>query len=319
LPLLGACTRARDEPSLTTERSLPTSTEPILPIPLDSGDDLELAQLGEELFFSPIVSEDGRVSCGSCHLRERGMADGRPHSELPGRPVTLTNSTTLYNLRYYYEFGWFGQSESLESHLDGLIKAPKLMASNWGSVESRLKASPGWVAKFLAVFSDGVSLTNARRALLTFERSLSTPNAPFDRWLRGERAALTPEAERGYALFKSYGCVSCHQGMAVGANMLETFGVMRDYFRDHPSTSDADQGRFNTTHREEDRHVFRVPSLRNVALTAPYFHDGSAPTLEKAIDVMARYQLGRELDSADVQSIVAFLKSLTGEYRGKPL
>jgi cytochrome c peroxidase len=193
------------------------------------------------------------------------------------------------------------------------------MGSSWAGVESRLSASSEWRAKFAQVFSDGASAGNAKRALLAFERSLTTPNAPFDRWLRGDAAALSKEAERGYALFKSYGCVSCHQGVAIGANMLATFGVMRDYFSDHPLASDADLGRFNTTHRDEDRHVFRVASLRNVALTAPYFHDGSAPTLESAVDVMARYQLGRELDAADAQAIVAFLKTLTGEYRGKPL
>lgn len=290
-----------------------------MPIPLDAAEEPALVALGEALFFSPILSEDGRVSCGSCHRRDRGMADGHAHSELPGRPPSFTNSSSLFNVRYFYKLGWFSQNDSLEAHLDSLIRSPKLMGSSWSGVESRLLASSHWRSQFAKVFADGASAGNAKRALLAFERSLTTPNAPFDRWLRGDSSALSSEAERGYSLFKSYGCVSCHQGLAVGANMLATFGVMRDYFSDHPTSSDADLGRFNTTHRQEDRHVFRVPSLRNVAFTAPYFHDGSAPTLERAVDVMARYQLGRELDTPDVQAIVAFLNSLSGEYRGRPL
>ena len=317
--LWGACSRPSTATRDGNEREVPGSSEPILPIPLDPVEEPALVALGEALFFSPIVSEDAQVSCGSCHFRDRGMADGRAHSELPGRPATFTNSSSLFNVRYFYKIGWFAQNDSLEAHLDGLIKSPKLMGSSWGSVESRLVVSSKWRAAFGAVFSDGVNASNAKRALLAYERSLTTPNAPFDRWLRGDGSAITAEALHGYSLFKSYGCVSCHQGLAVGANMLETFGVMRDYFSDHPIQSDADLGRFNTTHRVEDRHVFRVPSLRNVSLSAPYFHDGSAPTLERAVGVMARYQLGRELDASDVQAIVAFLNSLTGEYRGRPL
>ncbi|HET9933664.1 MAG TPA: cytochrome c peroxidase, partial [Polyangiaceae bacterium] len=262
------------------------------------------------------VSEDGRVSCGSCHPRERAFVDGNDRTEIEGRPRTPTNTTTLLNVRYYYWLGWFGQSDSLEGHLDGLIKSRKLMASSWDGITGRLQADPKWVRRFSAVFSDGVTSDNVRRALLAYERSLTTPNAPFDRFLRGEAEALSSEARQGYSLFKSFGCVSCHQGVAVGANMLETFGVMRDYFADRGERSDADRGRMNVTGRDEDRHVFRVPSLRNVAVTAPYFHDGSAPTLDEAVKVMARYQLGRELDPNEIGAIVAFLGSLTGEYPG---
>ncbi len=294
------------------------STEPLLPVPLDVAVDIPLATLGQALFFSPVLSQDGRVSCGSCHAADRGFADGKPLSEIPERPRTATNSQSLFNVRFFYRLGWTGRFESLDAHLDFLIKNPKLMGTDWSKVVARLAASTTFKAHFDRVFSDGVSENNARRALIEFERSLVTPNAPFDRWLRGDKRAISPSAERGYQLFKNYGCSSCHQGMAVGANMFERLGVMRDYFRDHPSTSDADLGRFSVTRREEDRYVFRVPSLRNVALSAPYLHDGSAATLQDAVSIMARYQLGRDLAPGEVAEIVAFLESLTGEYRGLP-
>lgn len=312
-----ACSSPAEAPAPPLESALTGSVEPILPIPLSSADEEPaVAALGELLFFSTVVSEDGRVSCGSCHARERALADGKSHSEVSGRPTTPTNTPTLYNVRYYYKIGWFGQSDSLETHLDGLIESRKLMASSWGIMTSRLRKASLWRQRFEAVFIDGVSVENARRALIAYERSLTTPNAPFDRWLRGDEQALSSEARRGYALFKSFGCISCHQGVAVGANMLETFGVMSDYFADQGEHSDADFGRFNVTGREEDRHVFRVPSLRNVAATAPYFHDGSAATLETAVEVMAKYQLGRELEASELGAIVAFLVALTGEYPG---
>lgn len=310
-----ACSPPGESLAPPLEAALTGSSEPILPIPLDdASDDAALVQLGEALFFSTLISEDGRVSCGSCHIRERALTDGQAHSDVAGRPSTPTNTPTLYNVRYFYKLGWFGQSDSLESHLNGLIKSRKLMASSWDGVTARLRNSSLWRKRFEAVFADGVSNDNARRALIAYERSLTTPNAPFDRWLRGDQQALSSEAQRGYAIFKSFGCVSCHQGIAVGANMFETFGVMRDYFAEHGEHGDADQGRFNVTHRNEDKHVFRVPSLRNVAATAPYFHDGSAATLETAVEVMAKYQLGRELDAVELRAIVAFLGSLTGDF-----
>jgi cytochrome c peroxidase len=223
----------------------------------------------------------------------------------------------MYNLRYLSRLAWAGRFDSLESHNDALMTNPNVMASSWSGSAERLAQKDGYRARFAAVFADGLTGGNVRAAMLEYERSLVTPNAPFDRFLRGEVDAVSPEAKRGYALFKSYGCASCHQGKAVGGNMLQRVGVMRDYFADRGAVKAADFGRFNVTKLERDRFVFRVPSLRNVALTAPYFHDGSAPTLESAITVMARYQLGRELDPGDVALLVEFLRSLTGEYRGK--
>jgi cytochrome c peroxidase len=174
-------------------------------------------------------------------------------------------------------------------------------------------ARPTYERDFEAIYADGLNATNLRDALTEYLRSLTTPNAPFDRFLRGDESALEPEARHCWELFRSYGCVTCHQGVNVGGNLFQRFGVMEEYLEARPVQTRADLGRFAVTEREGDRHVFRVPGLRNVALTAPYFHDGSARTLEDAIQVMARYQLGRQLTADQVCSIAAFLRSLTGE------
>jgi cytochrome c peroxidase len=295
-----------------------STAEPIEPIPLEVDVDVPRATLGEALFFSTIVSADARVSCGSCHALKHGLADRSPVSEVAFRPKTPMNSTTLFNVRFFDKVTWTGRFASLESQLDALIKAPKLMGSSWADVTARVEADRSWTARFRAVFADGVTEANVRAVLLEYERSLITPNAPFDRWLRGDKRSLSLEAQRGYELFRDYGCISCHQGIALGANMFERFGVMRPYFGNVPTT-EADFGRFNVTHREDDRYVFRVPTLRNVALTPPYFHNGLAPTLDEAVRVMAEVQLGRELAPSEIRAIVAFLESLTGEYRGKAL
>ena len=163
-----------------------------------------------------------------------------------------------------------------------------------------------------------MSEVTLKHAIVTFENSLLTPGARFDRYLLGEENAITEQEKAGYRLFKSYGCAACHQGVNVGGNMFQKIGIMRDYFSDR-KTTDADLGRYNVTKQEADKYVFRVPSLRNVAITPPYFHNGSIPTLRDAINEMAEYQLGRKIPEQDVDLLIAFLKTLTGEYQGKPL
>ncbi len=155
-------------------------------------------------------------------------------------------------------------------------------------------------------------------ALATFERSLITPGAPLDRYLRGKHDAISPDEERGYELFKTYGCIACHQGVNVGGNLFQRFGVFANPFAYRPVTR-ADLGRFTLTGNTKDRFVFRVPSLRNVAATAPYLHDGSAATLEQAVEKMASTQLGRVIAPPEIDLIVRFLHTLTGEYRGQPV
>jgi cytochrome c peroxidase len=317
LALVGCTTPARKSDPEEIDPFETTTDQPIEPLPFEP--DLERAkiELGEQLFREPLLSGDGKVKCTDCHLESHALADERPHSAVAGRPESPVNSPTMYNVRYLYKLSWSGRFESLEDHNDALMTNPNVMASSWDGAASRLAAKPGYTERFHAVFSDGLTPLNVRSALVTYERSLVTPNAPFDRYLRGNPDAISATAKHGYALFKSYGCASCHQGRAVGGNMLQRVGVMRDYFADRGGVKTADFGRFNVTQHERDRFVFRVPSLRNVAVTAPYFHDGSAPTLESAIKVMARYQLGRELEAEDVAPLAEFLATLTGEYRGQ--
>jgi cytochrome c peroxidase len=193
------------------------------------------------------------------------------------------------------------------------------MGSEWPATIAKLNLDPYYASEFSKIYRDGIRPANVKDAIATFERSLITPNSRFDRYLKGERAALTREETDGYQKFKSYGCVACHQGVNVGGNMFERFGIMGDYFKDRGTETPADLGRFSVTGAEDDTHVFKVPSLRNVALTAPYFHDGSVTTLEQAVVIMGKYQLGVPIPDDDVALIVKFLRTLTGEYKGKAL
>jgi cytochrome c peroxidase len=193
------------------------------------------------------------------------------------------------------------------------------MGGTWPQALAALYKNPQYRTEFNAIYRDGIQQNNVKDAIATFERSLITPNSRFDRFLRGNRTALNREELAGYQLFKEIGCTSCHQGQNIGSNMYQKLGIMEDYFAVRGKIKQVDMGRFNITKREQDRHFFKVPTLRNVALTPPYLHDGSAKTLEEVVKVMARYQLGKELKAADVARIVAFLRTLTGEYLGKPL
>jgi cytochrome c peroxidase len=223
------------------------------------------------------------------------------------------NTPTLLNIAHLQVFNWDGRFASLEEHIDALIQNPMVHGSTWQAVAERARRSEAWSAAFARVFPDGVSGENAKAALLAFERSLGSPGAPFDRWLAGEKDAISSRAAEGYALFKSRGCVSCHQGALVGGNLFQRLGIIKPYYDGSAAPDDGDLGRFDVTGRPEDKHVFRVPSLRNVGLTAPYLHDGSLPTLTLAVSVMATYQLGRSLDREQIDKIVAFLETLSGQ------
>jgi len=287
--------------------------EPIKPLPLTLNQDPIRVQLGRKLFRDPRLSANDSVSCATCHDLKRGGSDGRQHSVGFSGKTTAVNAPTVFNAALNFAQFWNGRAASLEAQIDAVIQNPVEMGSSWSGVLAKLSADADYPSAFSRAYSDGITKTNVQNAIASYERSLITPNSRFDKFLRGDNGVLSDKEKKGYAKFKHYGCIACHQGVNVGGNMYQRFGVMADYFEHRAGTSDADLGRYVVTRDENDKHVFKVPSLRNVALTAPYFHDASANTLSEAVDVMFRYQIGRVAPAEDKEEIVQFLGTLTGE------
>jgi len=298
---------------------LDLSVQPIQPIPQISHLDARKIALGDRLFHDGRLSSDNSVSCAHCHALDQGGVDGLKHSFGVGGREGPINSPTVFNSGFSLAQFWDGRATTLEDQIEGPIHAEKEMASSWPEIIAKLSQDKQYQSDFKAIYRSGINAANIKDAIAEFERSLATPNSRFDQYLRGDNAAITEDEKRGYALFGEYGCISCHQGVSVGGNMYQTFGVMGDYFKDRGNITKVDYGRFNVTGREEDRYVFKVPSLRLVALTAPYFHDGSKEKLEEAIKIMAKYQLGRKIPDEEIRLIVKFLRTLAGEYRGETL
>ena len=289
--------------------------EPIRPVPAVPDADPEKVALGRALFHDPRLSKDNTTACVSCHDLSRGGDDGRVVSVgVDGKAGTI-NAPTVFNAGLNFRQFWDGRAETLVEQIDGPVQSPVELGSLWPEVITKLYAHESYPARFDALYADGITRANVKDALAEFMRTLVTPNSRFDRWLGGDASALDAHEKRGYALFKHYGCVSCHQGANVGGNMFQVFGVLNEYFRRRGNITDADLGRFNVTGNPADRHAFKVPSLRLAAHTAPYLHDGSAATLRDAVDAMFTFQLGREAPDADKEAIVAFIETLAGENR----
>ena len=292
--------------------------QPIKPIPLDLKLDARKVTLGQALFHDVRLSRDGTISCASCHEVAKGGTDGRAHSTGIENATGAVNAPTVLNSGLNFKQFWDGRATTLEEQIDGPVHSVVELGSSWPEIVGKLRATD-YAARFATIYRDGLQPQNIKDAIAQFERSLITPNSRFDKYLRGDDSALTAEEKAGYRVFKSHGCTSCHQGVNVGGNMFATLGAMADYFADRGNITKADYGRFNVTGQESDRFVFKVPSLRNVALTAPYFHDGTMARLEDAVIAMGQYQLGAALPAEDVAQIVQFLKTLTGELGGNPL
>lgn len=274
--------------------------------------------LGRKLFHDPRLSGDNSISCASCHDLSAAGVDRRQFPVgIRGQNGNI-NTPTVFNASLNIAQFWDGRAKTLEDQALGPIHNPVEMGSNLREVIGKLNADKEYPHAFRQIYPDGINAANISDAIANFERTLLTHNSRFDRHLLGEKGSVTPDEIEGYQRFVNYGCASCHQGAGVGGNMFQRFGVMDDFFRGREITK-ADLGRFNVTGDEADRHVFKVPSLRNVAATAPYFHDGSAATLEKAIEVMGLFQLGKALSSEDVRLIASFLRSLNGEWEGQLL
>lgn len=290
-------------------------SEPIRPLPVDLKDaSPEKTKLGFFLFNEKKLSANNSVSCATCHALNRAGVDGLAKSVGINGAIGSLNAPTVFNSGLNFVQFWNGRAKTLEEQIDGPVQHPKEMGTSWEQAVAKLNQDKKYREAFSSIYSDGVTVANIKNAIAEFERQLQTPNSKFDRYLRGE-STLSEIEESGYSRFKSLGCISCHQGQNVGGNMFQTMGIMGDYFKDRkgmPQTED-DLGRYLVTKRDRDKFVFRVPSLRNVEKTAPYFHDGYAKTLDDAVDIMGRYQLGQKLSRRDINAIVAFLKTLTGE------
>jgi cytochrome c peroxidase len=228
------------------------------------------------------------------------------------------NTPTVYNSSLNFVQFWNGRAQDLNEQVNGPVHNPVEMNSSWPEIIDRLSQDKQLQAKFTTTYSDGISIKNIQDAIIQFENSLNTRNAPFDRWLTGDSKALSDDQIQGYRLFKSYGCISCHQGKNVGGNMYAYFGAVKDisaYFHDRGTPlSSTDYGRYTDTNNPVDRYLFKVPSLRLASLTSPYFHDGSIAELTDAIKIMGRFQLGREIPDEHISAIEAFIISLVGEH-----
>jgi len=295
--------------SLATAFGAQAAEEPIKPITPAKVTDAGLVELGKKLYFDTRLSKSGFISCNSCHNLSMGGTDNLKTSIGHNWQKGPINAPTVLNSSLNLAQFWDGRAKDLKAQAGGPIANPGEMAFTHELAVEVLQSIPGYVAEFKAVFGrDKVSIDEVTKAIAAFEETLVTPNSRFDKWLKGDKKALNATELAGYQLFKDSGCPACHNGAAVGGNSFQKMGVVSAY----KATSPA-EGRVAVTKDEADRFNFKVPTLRNVELTYPYFHDGEATTLPQAVDVMGRIQLGKQFSAEENAKIVAFLKTLTGE------
>ena len=299
--------------------------EPVRPIPDSVAVDARKVALGEALYHDTRLSGDGTISCATCHGINTAGVDNKQYSEGIKGQFGGVNAPTSFNACFNFVQFWDGRAATLADQAAGPPLNPVEMGSaSFDEIAARLNADAAFAAKFKTVYPEGLNEKTITDAIAEYEKTLVTPNSPFDRYLKGDKQALTAEQVEGYALFKEYNCATCHVGVNMGGLSYELMGKRADYFKDREinaksGLTDADNGRWAQTKVERDRYRFKTPTLRNVALTWPYYHDGSVPTLDKAIDMMARYQVGREMTAADVLKVQHFLEALTGQYKGQTL
>jgi len=283
--------------------------EPIQPIEPAKITDEAKVELGKQLFFDPRLSKSGFISCNSCHNLSMGGTDNLPTSIGDQWQEGPINSPTVLNSSLNVAQFWDGRAADLQEQAGGPIANPLEMGFTHELAVEVLQSIPQYVDSFKQVYNvKKITINEVTDAIAEFEKTLVTPNSRFDLWLKGDDKALTKTELKGYELFKSVGCTACHNGVNIGGNSFQKMGLYEEYVTKNPA-----EGVAGLTGNDLDRFKFKVPTLRNVELTYPYFHDGAYWTLEEATDVMARLQLGRTLKKEEINSIVAFLKTLTGE------
>ncbi|WP_144210707.1 cytochrome-c peroxidase [Shewanella donghaensis] len=289
--------------------SISQASEPIEVIKPAVITEPEKVELGKMLFFEPRLSISGFISCNSCHNLSLGGVDALPTSighEWQEGPI---NSPTVLNADYMLAQFWDGRAATLKDQAAGPIDNPKEMGYTHDLAVDTIASMPAYVARFKDIYgTNEVNIDRITDAIATFEKTLVTPNSPFDKYLEGDKKAITANAQTGYQLFKDKGCVACHNGPAVGGTMYMKMGLIKPFHTNNPA-----EGRKGVTGKEADKFVFKVPTLRNIELTYPYFHDGSVWTLEEAVNTMADIQLGQTMSETETTQMVDFLKSLTGE------
>ncbi len=294
---------------LWTVQAVAARNEPVKPVPAVKVSNPALAELGKKLYFDPRLSKSGFISCNSCHNLSMGGTDNLKTSIGHNWQKGPINSPTVLNSSMNVAQFWDGRAKDLKEQAGGPIANPGEMAFTHALAIDVLDSMPGYKAEFKKVFkSDKIDIDQVTKAIAAFEETLTTPNSRFDKWLKGDNKAITADELAGYQLFKSSGCTGCHDGVAMGGSSFQKMGVVAPY----KSTSTA-EGRSAVTGKDADRFNFKVPTLRNVELTYPYFHDGEAATLTQAVDIMGRLQLGKTYSADENAKIVAFLKTLTGD------
>ena len=297
------------------------AAEPVRPIDAKLEFDPEKAALGYALFHDTRLSVDNTVSCASCHALETAGVDNHQYSHGVNDQLGGVNAPTVFNAVYNFVQFWDGRAVTLADQAAGPPLNPIEMAStSFDEIIAKLQKDKKFVKAFNAVYPEGMTQATLTDAIEQFERTLVTPDSRFDKWLRGDDEAITAEELAGYELFKRYDCATCHVGPNLGGQSYELMGLRRHYFNERGiELTVEDNGRFKETQIERDRHRFKVPGLRNVEHTWPYYHDGTRETLEDAVRDMGLYQSGVELTESEVNQITMFLNTLTGEYNGVPV
>ncbi|MCK5687691.1 heme-binding domain-containing protein [Myxococcota bacterium] len=293
------------------------ANDPIQPLPEVKGLDAAKVALGDKLFFDKRLSTDDTLSCAGCHGMDMGGSDMAKSSTGVRGQVGPINSPTVFNSGFQISQFWDGNAPDLKAQADGPVNNPVEMGSNWAEAIPKLKADEALLAEIVAIYGEGFTDNELREAIAEFEKSMVTPS-PFDAFLKGDDAALNADEKKGFEVFKTAGCARCHVGKVLGGQSYEKMGLYKDYFAGREPTT-ADLGRFNFTKDENDKFYFKVPMLRNIEVTPPYFHDGSTGNLEEAVKVMSDHQLVNKLSDEEMKSVIAFLKSLTGTYKGEKL
>jgi cytochrome c peroxidase len=283
--------------------------EPIQPIQSVKVKDSNVVELGKKLYFDPRLSKSGFISCNSCHNLSMGGTDNLRtsigHNWIQG-PI---NAPTVLNSSLNLAQFWDGRAADLKAQAGGPIANPGEMASSHALAVDVLQSIPAYVSEFKKTFGkEKITIEEVTLAIAAFEETLVTPNSRFDHYLKGDKSAINKTELAGYNLFKSSGCIACHNGQNIGGNSFQKMGIVEPYKANSPA-----EGRVAYSKDEADRFKFKVPTLRNVELTYPYFHDGAANTLKEAVDTMGRVQLGRKFTDEENAQIVAFLKTLTGD------